>query len=132
MHVSMHAGFMCVPWFSNIIFLNECNTPLPCNCHEAHVYAPIRLMQLLMLLNTSRRSRRFLAATFLPAGYPRTVGEGYLQYVMWQGITNLAVTANSGTCCNWAGMVDASRHVGKQTWFSHVVSSYHASCGWYM
>eukprot|EP00197_Chlamydomonas_leiostraca_P012062 CAMPEP_0202863288 /NCGR_PEP_ID=MMETSP1391-20130828/3979_1 /ASSEMBLY_ACC=CAM_ASM_000867 /TAXON_ID=1034604 /ORGANISM="Chlamydomonas leiostraca, Strain SAG 11-49" /LENGTH=789 /DNA_ID=CAMNT_0049542905 /DNA_START=6 /DNA_END=2372 /DNA_ORIENTATION=- len=43
----------------------------------------------------TRRVRSFLKSTFLPAGYPQTVGPGYLSYVGWQLLTNFAVTANS-------------------------------------
>lgn len=40
--------------------------------------------------------RETAEATCLPAGYPHTVGPNYLQYALWQGATNLSITANSG------------------------------------
>ncbi len=33
----------------------------------------------------------------MPVGYPHSVGRGYLGYVLWQAVTNLAVAANTGT-----------------------------------
>jgi hypothetical protein len=37
-----------------------------------------------------------LQQTFMPAGYPLTVGPNYQQFAGWQAITNFATTANSG------------------------------------
>ncbi len=39
-----------------------------------------------------------LQTTFLPAGYPNSTGNNYVNYIGWSGITNFAVTANSGAC----------------------------------
>lgn len=36
-----------------------------------------------------------LSTTFLPAGYPKSCGENYMEYILWSGVTNFAVTANS-------------------------------------
>ena len=33
--------------------------------------------------------------TFLPAGYPGSVGAAYLQFSIWQGVTNMATMASS-------------------------------------
>ncbi|KIY92039.1 putative UPF0420 protein C16orf58 like protein [Monoraphidium neglectum] len=35
-----------------------------------------------------------LQNTFLPSGYPGSVGPHYLQYSLWQAVTNVATTAN--------------------------------------
>ncbi|MEW5320471.1 MAG: hypothetical protein WDW38_011541 [Sanguina aurantia] len=36
-----------------------------------------------------------LRSTFMPAGYPKTVGPLYLKYSFWSAVTNVAVSANS-------------------------------------
>lgn len=33
--------------------------------------------------------------------YPKSCGENYMQYIMWSGVTNFAVTANSGALHMW-------------------------------
>lgn len=43
-----------------------------------------------------RKARHAVKTTFLPAGYPHTVGEGYVQYCAWNGLTNFSITANAG------------------------------------
>ena len=40
------------------------------------------------------RTKRQLQAFFLPSGYPDSVGSNYLQYTLWQAVTNFATTAN--------------------------------------
>ncbi|KAL6753727.1 vitamin B6 photo-protection and homoeostasis-domain-containing protein [Haematococcus lacustris] len=40
------------------------------------------------------QARGFLRATFLPVGYPTAVGRGYMDCVVWQAITNFALSAN--------------------------------------
>ncbi|GFR42027.1 hypothetical protein Agub_g2844 [Astrephomene gubernaculifera] len=42
-----------------------------------------------------RQIRDAVSATFLPAGYPATTGDNYVKFMGWQGINNIAVTANS-------------------------------------
>ncbi len=37
-----------------------------------------------------------LTKTFLPAGYPSTVGPGYLEFVKWQAVHHAASAANGG------------------------------------
>ncbi len=43
-----------------------------------------------------RSMRYHLATTFLPAGYPHSVGPGYLPFVFWQTIHHMASAANGG------------------------------------
>ncbi len=43
-----------------------------------------------------RKVQVALQQTFMPAGYPHTVGPKYLQFAGWQAVTNFATTANSG------------------------------------
>jgi hypothetical protein len=40
------------------------------------------------------RATRQVQAFFLPTGYPNSVGGNYIQYTMWQAVTNFATTAN--------------------------------------
>ena len=47
---------------------------------------------------TGRKLGSVLASTFLPAGYPATVGPNYLRFATWQAATNFAVSVNSGAC----------------------------------
>jgi hypothetical protein len=47
-----------------------------------------------LLLRPFHRVKKVLQATFLPAGYPTSVGSNYLQYTLWQAVTNFATTAN--------------------------------------
>lgn len=47
-----------------------------------------------MLLRPVKKVKKVLQATFLPAGYPKSVGSNYLQYTLWQAVTNFATTAN--------------------------------------
>lgn len=42
----------------------------------------------------ARRMRKQVMNTFLPSGYPASVGPHYLQYSLWQAATNVATTAN--------------------------------------
>ncbi|GBF87876.1 hypothetical protein Rsub_00588 [Raphidocelis subcapitata] len=42
----------------------------------------------------ARRLNRQLQNTFLPSGYPGSVGPNYLSYSIWQAATNFATTAN--------------------------------------
>ncbi|KAG2495233.1 hypothetical protein HYH03_006507 [Edaphochlamys debaryana] len=42
-----------------------------------------------------RRLRDTVTATFLPAGYPTTTGDNYVKFMAWQGLNNVAMTANS-------------------------------------
>lgn len=40
-----------------------------------------------------------LTSTFLPAGYPASVGPGYLPYISWQSLQHTLMSAN-GTLAN--------------------------------
>ncbi|GAX84178.1 hypothetical protein CEUSTIGMA_g11601.t1 [Chlamydomonas eustigma] len=42
-----------------------------------------------------RWTKGLVMSTFLPAGYPHTCGSNYLQFTLWAGVTNFAVTANA-------------------------------------
>ncbi|GLC60268.1 hypothetical protein PLESTB_001592600 [Pleodorina starrii] len=42
-----------------------------------------------------RQVRDTISATFLPAGYPDTTGQNYVRFMAWQGVHNVAMTANS-------------------------------------
>eukprot|EP00877_Chromochloris_zofingiensis_P009142 jgi/Chrzof1/4481/Cz14g14240.t1 len=41
-----------------------------------------------------RRAKKQLQSFFLPSGYPSSVGSNYMQYTLWQAVTNVATTAN--------------------------------------
>lgn len=41
-----------------------------------------------------RRLKSQLESTFLPVGYPNSVGPNYLEFALWQSVTNFATTAN--------------------------------------
>ncbi|KAJ9516767.1 hypothetical protein QJQ45_027173 [Haematococcus lacustris] len=56
------------------------------------------------------QARGFLRATFLPVGYPTAVGRGYMDCVVWQAITNFALSANQGV---WVGK-QLAEAAGKQ------------------
>ncbi|PNW84547.1 hypothetical protein CHLRE_03g148150v5 [Chlamydomonas reinhardtii] len=43
----------------------------------------------------SRQLRHVVTSTFLPSGYPATTGDNYINFMAWQGLNNIAVTANS-------------------------------------
>lgn len=47
-----------------------------------------------LLLHPVKKVKKVLQATFLAAGYPTSVGSNYLQYTLWQAVTNFATTAN--------------------------------------
>ncbi|WIA40997.1 hypothetical protein OEZ86_004639 [Tetradesmus obliquus] len=55
---------------------------------------PPQSLLLSLLQRPVRRVRKTLQATFLPAGYPTSVGSNYLSYTLWQAVTNFATTAN--------------------------------------
>ncbi|GLI59514.1 hypothetical protein VaNZ11_001407 [Volvox africanus] len=42
-----------------------------------------------------RQVRDTITATFLPAGYPDTTGQNYVRFMTWQGVNNMAMTANT-------------------------------------
>lgn len=47
-----------------------------------------------LFLRPLKRVRKILTAFCLPSGYPSSVGSNYLQYTLWQAVTNFATTAN--------------------------------------
>ncbi|KAF6259213.1 vitamin B6 photo-protection and homoeostasis-domain-containing protein [Scenedesmus sp. NREL 46B-D3] len=56
--------------------------------------APATSPLMALLQRPLRRVRKTLQATFLPAGYPTSVGSNYMSYTLWQAVTNFATTAN--------------------------------------
>lgn len=54
------------------------------------------LDQIGIMLLDRRRVWQMLRSTFMPAGYPKTVGPLYLKFSFWSSVTNVAVSANSG------------------------------------
>ncbi len=62
--------------------------------HQQALAAAARDRDASFITHLGRRAKKQLQATFLPAGYPDSVGRNYLQYTAWQAVTNIATTAN--------------------------------------
>lgn len=50
--------------------------------------------------------------------YPKSCGENYMQYIMWSGVTNFAVTANSGALHMWFPLLQKPRLCSGGSYFS--------------